>query len=76
MFERNEALKRIAAGRCPCSGCLGLLTDPARSKGGWGFCQTCRCAWQVATPDGHAYAATVPSDRHRPPAATTSRAQS
>src|ERR1700737_2556139 len=31
-------------------------------EGGWGFCRTCACAWQVSAPDGHEYAATVPSD--------------
>jgi hypothetical protein len=65
MFTRNEAIKRIASGRCACADCPGRLTDPARSKGGWGFCRACGCAWQIATPDGHAYAATVPSAMHR-----------
>src|SRR5216683_1537717 len=49
MFNRNEAIKRIAFGRCACADCSGHLTDPARSKGGWGFCRDCGCAWQVAT---------------------------
>ncbi len=55
MFNREQVIKRIASGRCACAGCLGQLTDPARSKGGWGFCRACGCAWQIATPDGHAY---------------------
>jgi hypothetical protein len=38
------------------------LTDPSLSKGGWGFCRVCGCAWQIVAPDGHEYAATVPSD--------------
>jgi hypothetical protein len=65
MFNRDLAIKRIASGRCACADCSGQLTDPARSKGGWGFCSVCQCAWQIATPDGHAYAATVPAGRHR-----------
>jgi len=55
----------IQAGNCACERCHGRLSDPALSKEGWGFCSICRCAWQVAAPDGHEYAATVPSGLHR-----------
>ena len=65
MFNRDQAIKRIASRRCACANCSGQLTDPALSKGRWGFCRACGCAWQVATPNGLAYAATVPSARHR-----------
>jgi len=67
MFDSVSAIRRVRAGDCACGGCPGQLSDPARSKGGWGFCRVCRCAWQVSAPDGHEYAATVPSDVHRPP---------
>lgn len=67
MFDSAVAISRIRAGECACEKCAGRLTDPALSKGGWGFCRDCKCAWQVAAPDGHEYAATVPSDLHRPP---------
>lgn len=67
MFERATAIRQIEQGRCPCERCPGTLTDPLRSKGGWGFCRTCGCAWQVSAPNGHEYAATVPSGIHRPP---------
>jgi hypothetical protein len=67
MFDRATAIRQIEQGRCACERCPGDLTKPTLSKGGWGFCQVCRCAWQVAAPDGHEYAATVPSDLHRLP---------
>ena len=67
MFERLAAIRSIQAGNCACERCPGRLSDVALSKGGWSFCHVCRCAWQVAAPDGHEYAATVPSDLHRPP---------
>jgi hypothetical protein len=69
MFNREVAIKRIGSGRCACAACSGQLTDPARSKGGWGFCRVCRCAWQVSAPDwgGRKYTAMVPSATHRPP---------
>jgi hypothetical protein len=67
MFDRAAAIHQIQQGRCPCQCCDGTLTDPARSKGGWGFCRDCSCAWQVSASDGHGYAATVPSELHRPP---------
>ena len=67
MFDRVLAIRRIRDAHCACEGCPGNLSDPAQSKGRWGFCGICRCAWQVSAPDGHEYAATVPSDMHRPP---------
>jgi hypothetical protein len=66
MFDRVTALMLIQSEDCPCNGCTGQLTSPARSPGGWGFCKTCRCAWQVSMIDGHAYAATIPSRLHLP----------
>lgn len=69
MFDRAMAIRQIQQGRCPCERCSGTLTDPSLSRGGWGFCRVCRCAWQVAGLDEHDYAATVPSDLHRPPSA-------
>jgi len=50
MFERTVAIRRIRGGKCVCEGCSGYLSNPALSKGGWGFCRVCRCAWQVSTP--------------------------
>jgi hypothetical protein len=64
VFDRAVAIKIIRAGICACSDCHGNLTDPALSKGGWGFCRDCRCARKIATPDGKEYAATVPSATH------------
>jgi hypothetical protein len=66
VFDRDLAIKEIASGECPCSACKGLLTDPAKSRGGWAFCKTCACAWQISIRDGHRYAATVPLAIHRP----------
>src|SRR5712691_8076509 len=66
VFNRVEAIAAIRAGSCPCEACTGHLTDPSRSEGGWSFCRVCQCAWQVTAPDGHEYAATVPSDLHGP----------
>jgi hypothetical protein len=65
MFERERAIADIAAGRCPCAACPGALSDPARSRGGWGFCRACGCAWQASDIDQKRYAATVPGERHR-----------
>jgi hypothetical protein len=65
-FDRARAIAVIGAGRCPCDRCSGQLTDPAKSKGGWGHCFLCGCAWQVSLLDGHEYAATIPSAQHRP----------
>jgi len=62
MFNSQSAIRLIRERRCPCERCVGTLTDPSRSKGGWGFCRTCGCAWQVSAPDDHEYAATVPSE--------------
>jgi hypothetical protein len=61
MFNRDQAIKQISVGRCPCSSCPGQLTDPARIRGGWAFCKICASAWQISIVDGHRYAATVPS---------------
>src|SRR5260370_29812456 len=65
LFNRDQAFKPASRPGAAPADCAGQLTDPARSKGGWGFCRVCRCAWQVAASDGHAYAATVPSAMHR-----------
>ncbi len=67
MFDRLVAIRRIRSGCYACEACRGGLSDPALSQGGWGFCRVCRCAWQISAPDGHEYAATIPSDMHRPP---------
>jgi len=67
MFDRAVAIRRVREGYCACEACPGRLSDPGLSKGGWGFCRVCRCAWQISAPDGHEYAATIPSDPHRPP---------
>src|SRR5438552_2485300 len=64
MFDASRALPAIGSGSCACSGCGGLLTDSSLSKGGWGFCQVCRCAWKVSTIDGHEYATTIPAPAH------------
>jgi len=65
MFDRERAIADIAAGRCPCAAFPGILSDPARSRGGWGFCRACGCAWQVSDIDQMRYAATVPGSPHR-----------
>jgi hypothetical protein len=64
VFNREKAIVDISAGHCPCAACNGKLSDPARSRGGWGFCRACGCAWQVSEIDRKPYAATVPADRH------------
>ncbi len=64
LFDRAEALKRIVSGGCACSGCPGRLTETALTRGGWGFCRDCRCAWKVSSIDGHDYATTIPSPAH------------
>jgi hypothetical protein len=69
MFDRATAIRHIEQGCCPCERCRGDLTKPTLSKGGWGFCRVCRCAWQVSGVDQKRYAATVPGDRHRQPTA-------
>jgi len=46
MFDRARSLKLIESRSCACTGCAGRLTDPARSRGGWGFCRECRCGWK------------------------------
>src|SRR5437016_215652 len=61
MFDASNALRQIEGGVCPCSGCGGGLTDPLLSRGGWAFCQNCRCAWQTSVIDGHHYATTIPA---------------
>jgi hypothetical protein len=66
MFDRGKAIATIEAGRCPCPGCRGQLTDPAPSPKGWGFCQTCRCAWQVQDINGTNYAASIKGPKHTP----------
>src|ERR1700730_18415257 len=64
MFDRARSLKLIESRSCACTGCAGQLTDAARSRGGWGFCQECRCAWMISTIDGHVYATMIPSQAH------------
>jgi hypothetical protein len=66
MFNRDHAVEQITEGRCPCDRCADQLTDPSRSKGGWGHCLTCQCAWQISTVDRITHATTVPSAAHRP----------
>jgi len=51
MFERDQAVERIDAGRCACHECTGRLTDAALSRGNWRFCRVCRCAWKVSVID-------------------------
>lgn len=51
----------IEHGRCACEGCVGTLTDPATSEGGWGFCRSCGCAHKVQMINGTRYAAWVPA---------------
>jgi hypothetical protein len=46
------SVEEVEAGRCPCTGCPGTLTDPARSPSGWGHCRVCRCAYQVKDRGG------------------------
>ncbi len=67
MFERATAIGLISGGPRPCAACPGPLSDPALSECGWAFCRVSRCTWQVSAQDGHKYAATIPSDFHRPP---------
>lgn len=64
MFDRARSLKLIESRSCACTGCAGQLTDAARSRGGWGFCRECRCAWMTSTIDGHVYATMIPSPAH------------
>jgi hypothetical protein len=64
MFDRAAALARVAVGKCACSGCSGELTDPARSRGGWSFCRSCRCAWKTSTIDGQQYATAIHAPIH------------
>lgn len=64
----------LNAGKCPCPGCRGTLTDASLSAGSWRFCRNCRCAWKVSTIHGQAYATSIHSPEHRPaPAAAPSR---
>ena len=74
MFDRAAALTRVRVGKCACSGCSGDLTDPGRSRGGWSFCRSCRCAWKTSTIDGQEYATAIHTPVHTlaprdPPAA-------
>jgi len=64
MFDRIAALARVAAGRCACPGCSGELTNPTRSRGGWSFCRSCRCAWKASTIDGQDYATAIHAAIH------------
>ncbi len=54
-------MELIEQGRCSCGGCEGTLTDPARSRGGWGFCGQCGCAHKVGTLGGRRYAEWIPA---------------
>jgi hypothetical protein len=64
MFDRAAALARVAVGKCACPGCSGELTDPARSRGGWSFCRSCRCAWKTSIIDGQEYATAIHAPVH------------
>jgi len=64
MFDRTMALSRVGARQCACPGCAGVLTDPARSRGGWSFCRSCRCAWKTSTIDGQEYATAIHAPVH------------
>jgi len=35
MFDREKAIATIEAGRCPCPGCAGALTEDKLSARGW-----------------------------------------
>lgn len=67
MFDRERAIAVIEAGGCACPSCRGRLTDPASSRTGWGFCQVCRCAWQVQTINGTRYATSIKARIHTAP---------
>lgn len=69
MFDRAVALSRVEAGECACENCAGELTDAALSKSGWRFCRNCRCAWQISTINGQAYATSIHGPKHAPPPA-------
>lgn len=64
MFDRATALSRVGTRQCACPGCAGALTDPARSRGGWRFCRTCRCAWKISNIDGQNYAVAIQAPIH------------
>ena len=59
-------LGEIVAGRCPCAGCGGTLTDSARSPSGWRHSPRCGCAHQEGWPAGLHLPEAIPnSDRCR-----------
>ena len=66
LFDNDEGIALLAEGRCPCLGCTGTLTDPARSPGGWSFCRACRCAWKISEIDHRRYATAIHSSAHDP----------
>jgi hypothetical protein len=67
MFDRDQAVKRIEAGRCACHECTGRLTDASLSRGNWRFCRVCRCAWKVSVIDRQTYATAIHSPVHANP---------
>lgn len=75
MFDRAKAVVQIKGGKCACAACQGELTAPVLSRGNWGFCRVCRCAWKISTIDAQTYATAIHAPAHaaRPGQATTHR---
>jgi hypothetical protein len=66
MFDRERGLATVEAGRCPCPGCRGELSDPSLNAGGWAFCKVCRCAWKAEAINGTIYAVSIKGPDHTP----------
>ena len=67
MFDREKAIATIEAGRCPCPGCAGALTEDKLSARGWRHCRVCRCGWKVENVGKQRYAASIMGPVHAPP---------
>ena len=64
MFDRELGIAMIEAGRCPCPGCPGRLTDAKLSPRDWRRCHLCCCAWKAEEINGTVYAASIKGPQH------------